>query len=141
MQTDFPLGAHLTAHRRTCVHHGIYVGNGRAIHNKWFFFGLLHCGVRETSLVEFSLGKSITQQTDRSVAYTPEEIVARARSRIGERRYHLITNNCEHFTLWCLTGVSRSLQIERWQARLQRVARLSSRSRSTLGHQACQQQV
>jgi len=48
--------------------------------------------------------------------YSPEEIVRRARSRIGEDDYRLLTNNCEHFCNWCLHGVSRSAQVERrWQ--------------------------
>jgi Lecithin retinol acyltransferase len=42
--------------------------------------------------------------------------VRRARSRIGEDDYRLLTNNCEHFCNWCLCGVSRSAQVERrWQ--------------------------
>lgn len=43
--------------------------------------------------------------------YTPEETVARARSRIGETKYNFFTNNCEHFAIWCKTGVSESIQI------------------------------
>ena len=43
--------------------------------------------------------------------YTPEETVARARSRLGETHYSLLTNNCEHFVFWCKTGVSESLQV------------------------------
>ncbi|MBQ8920880.1 MAG: lecithin retinol acyltransferase family protein [Oscillospiraceae bacterium] len=43
--------------------------------------------------------------------YTPEETVARARSRIGETSYNLLTNNCEHFAIWCKTGVSESIQV------------------------------
>ena len=45
--------------------------------------------------------------------YSPEETVARARSRIGERKYNLIVRNCEHFAVWCKTGVSESHQVER----------------------------
>ncbi len=43
--------------------------------------------------------------------YTPLETISRARSRIGESNYNLITNNCEHFALWCKTGISESHQI------------------------------
>ena len=38
--------------------------------------------------------------------YTPEETVIRARERIGETQYSLWTNNCEHFAIWCKTGIS-----------------------------------
>jgi lecithin:retinol acyltransferase len=44
--------------------------------------------------------------------YLPEEIVRRARSRLGESDYRLLTNNCEHFCNWCLSGVSRSVHVE-----------------------------
>ena len=43
--------------------------------------------------------------------YTPEETVARAESRLGEESYHLLTDNCEHFAIWCKTGVSESHQV------------------------------
>lgn len=45
--------------------------------------------------------------------YSPEETIARARSRIGEKEYNLITNNCEHFAIWCKTGVEESDQVRR----------------------------
>ena len=141
MQTEFSLGAHLTTPRRACIHHGIYVGNGQVIHNKWFWFYFLPCGVREVSLMEFSLGRPIMQQRHVNATFTPEQIVARARSRLGEQRYHLINNNCEHFTRWCMTGQSRSLQIEAWQVRIQFVTSWLSRLRNKLGHHACQQQT
>ena len=45
-------------------------------------------------------------------------IVRRARSRLGEQRYHLLENNCEHFCNWCITGFSHSVQAQRPIARL-----------------------
>jgi hypothetical protein len=35
----------------------------------------------------------------------------RAESRLEERKYHLIFNNCEHFASWCKTGVEDSKQV------------------------------
>jgi hypothetical protein len=32
-------------------------------------------------------------------------------SRVGENRYRLLTNNCEHFCNWCLWGKSYSEQV------------------------------
>ncbi len=43
--------------------------------------------------------------------YSPEETVKRARSRVGERKFLLPANNCEHFAIWCKTGVKQSYQV------------------------------
>lgn len=43
--------------------------------------------------------------------YSPEETVQRAYKRLGESSYNLITNNCEHFAIWCKTGISESHQV------------------------------
>ena len=37
----------------------------------------------------------------------------RALSRLGENKYNLIFNNCEHFAIWCKTGISESYQVEK----------------------------
>jgi len=43
--------------------------------------------------------------------FDPKETVRRARPRLGEDRYRLLTNNCEHFCEWCLRGRPRSHQV------------------------------
>lgn len=43
--------------------------------------------------------------------YSPEETVKRAKSRLGETSYNLALNNCEHFAIWCKTGISESHQV------------------------------
>lgn len=43
--------------------------------------------------------------------YSSEETVKRARSRLGEQKFLLPTNNCEHFAIWCKTGVRQSYQV------------------------------
>ena len=43
---------------------------------------------------------------------SPEEAVRIARSRIGERGYHIIYNNCEHFAYECVTGKKYSEQVD-----------------------------
>ena len=44
--------------------------------------------------------------------FSAAETVKRARSRIGEHGYNLLLNNCEHFAVWCKTGVEKSDQVE-----------------------------
>jgi len=45
-------------------------------------------------------------------AFPREEIVRRAYSKLGESdgRYNILTNNCEHFALWCATDTKISYQ-------------------------------
>ena len=45
--------------------------------------------------------------------FNPETVISRAESKLGERKYNAFTNNCEHFALWCKTGVSSSEQINK----------------------------
>ena len=45
--------------------------------------------------------------------YSPEETVARAREQIGKEDYNLFLSNCEHFAIWCKTGVEHSTQIDK----------------------------
>ena len=107
-----PLAAHLVTPRRGYIHHGLYVGHGRIIH----YPGLIGCfrrrAVEEVSLREFARGRPIAVRTDSNPRFDREDVVLRARSRLGENRYHIIRNNCEHFCEWCLSGVSRSRQLE-----------------------------
>lgn len=44
--------------------------------------------------------------------YSAEETLERARSRIGEAKYSIISNNCEHFAMWCKTGTAESTQVK-----------------------------
>ena len=108
-----PLGAHLTTSRRGYSHHGVYVGRGRVVHYSGLP-GVWQCGpVEEVSLSQFAIGHTVRiVQHDKS-PYSPEEIIRRARSRLGENEYRLLTNNCEHFCNWCLNGISHSAQVQR----------------------------
>src|SRR3954468_7706967 len=100
-------GDHLIAPRRGYRHHGVYVGNGRVIHYAGFKQWLSIGPVEEISLDEFAAGRAVTVAGSGG-----EQAGARARSRLGENRYRFFTNNCEHFAEWCISGLSRSLQVE-----------------------------
>ena len=113
LEREPPLGAHLTTSRRGYTHHGVYVGDGRVVH----YSGLSdswQCGpVEEVSVARFSAGREVRIVVHPTSLFSQEEIVRRARSRLGENDYRLLTNNCEHFCNWCSTGVSHSRQVER----------------------------
>ena len=106
------LGAHLVTPRRGFIHHGIYVGACRVIHYAGLSQGLRRGPVEEVSLTDFARGRSVWVRHEASSAFDLLEIVHRARSRLGENGYRLLTNNCEHFCEWCLRGTPRSLQVE-----------------------------
>ncbi len=115
-------------------HFGIYTGNNRVIHYYKEKHPLLSDGViTETSLQEFmsdcdtvyvlnGLGSAadknafewiIQKLTNGKVhSFSPKETVARARSKLGEKDYSLLFNNCEHFSFWCKTGISKSSQTD-----------------------------
>ena len=114
LEREPPIGAHLSSSRRGYSHHGIYVGRGWVVHYSGLSGGFWQCGpVEEVSLSRFALGNSVRIVEQRGSAYSPEEIVRRARSRLGENDYRLFSNNCEHFCSWCHSGVSRSAQVQR----------------------------
>ena len=39
-------------------------------------------------------------------------VVERAISRLGEKKFCISNNNCEHFAMWCKTGISSSEQVK-----------------------------
>ena len=111
----FALGAHLVTPRRGYTHHGIHVGGGRVVHYAgWSRAALTRRPVEEVSLEEFADGHGVTVVAETPRRFAPAEVVARARSRLGEDRYRLASNNCEHFCHWCLSGENRSAQVDRW---------------------------
>ena len=68
--------------------------------------------MEETSLSRFAAGHGVRVVSDVAPGFEGLEVVRRARSRIGEDNYRLLTNNCEHFCEWCLRGEPRSYQVE-----------------------------
>jgi hypothetical protein len=108
-----PLGAHLVTPRFGFVHHGIYVGAGNVIHSGGISDFIPGGPVEEVPLSRFSRGRRIWVRSGKLPRFSRQEVVARARSRTGEDRYRLLSNNCEHFCEWCLHGEHRSYQVER----------------------------
>jgi hypothetical protein len=110
---EIPLGAHILTPRRGYTHHGIYVGDGKVVHYAGLHRALGRGPIEEVTLEEFADGQRVIVKSAASVLYPAAVVVERARSRLGENRYRITTNNCEHFCEWCLCGQSRSEQVER----------------------------
>ena len=107
-----PLAAHLITEQVGYSHHGIYVGDGYVMHysgmSRWWCAG----PVQEVSLTDFSGGRAIWVRPHLNPRFDAQEVIRRARSRLGEDCYRILSNNCEHFCEWCLQGKSRSRQVE-----------------------------
>jgi hypothetical protein len=112
-----PLGSHLVTPRRGYLHHGIYVGASKVVHYAGFAHGLRRGPVEEVPVAHFASGRRVWVRAEARCDSDVREVICRARSRMGEDHYRLLTNNCEHFCEWCLHGAARSFQVEAWLAR------------------------
>ena len=101
-------GDHLEVPRRhgLFMHHGIDLGDGTVAHY------LEGEQILRSSLDDFTSGEN-PRVIDHAEADPTGLTLRRAMSRIGEQRYNLLFNNCEHFAVWCKTGQHRSGQVER----------------------------
>ena len=109
-RNELVAGARLIVSRRGYKHHGIYSGDGRVIH---YAGGVRYQQgrIEEISLQDF-VGNRPVYAYRVPDSLRAQDVVRRARSRLGECRYDLFTNNCEHFCNWCQLGEPRSQQIE-----------------------------
>lgn len=129
MNDTLPIGAHLVTPRGWYEHHGIYVGNGRVVHYSGYCHGF-HAGpIEEASLADFERGEGSRVRNHARSFFSGREVAARAIARVGENGYRLLANNCEHFCEWCVTGRSRSPQVERLLSLPLAIARRIAESR------------
>ncbi len=99
------------------THHGIDCGDGTVIHYKE------GDAIARTSMAFFSRGEQVgiqlygvddpSDSRSERLCQRADVVIKRAESRIGERDYNLVFNNCEHFAIWCKTGRHRSEQVDR----------------------------
>ncbi len=94
------------------THHGIYAGDGKVIHYGALMYSMIRRPVEEVTLAAFAEGRPVFVVSHAEGGFEVAEILRRARSRIGEKHYRLLTNNCEHFVEWCLHDVHRSFQVQ-----------------------------
>lgn len=109
-------GDHLVSPRTGYQHHGLYLGDHQVIHYQGFSAGELSGQVAITSLAAFCQRQGYHVQHHGTRAYSREESIDRAYSRLGEAHYSTLLNNCEHFVRWCIDGFHYSPQINRWMA-------------------------
>lgn len=88
-------------------HHGIDCGDGTVIH---YSKSPEPATVRRTSMAAFAMGNPVFVKPQ-PVGYIPDVVLERAERRLGEQRYELLSNNCEHFATWCKTGQNASQQL------------------------------
>lgn len=46
----------------------------------------------------------VAEKSERKKRFPPEKTVSRAKSRLGEKGYNILENNCEHFVYDCAFG-------------------------------------
>jgi hypothetical protein len=110
-----PIGAHLVTARRAYTHHGIYAGQGHVLQ---YGGGLRRDPIEEVPLSRFSHGRQVWIRLGERGLQDRPDVVRRARSRLGEDRYHVLRNNCEHFCEWCVRGQHRSYQVDELVSRV-----------------------
>ena len=103
--STYPAGTLLQVRVYGIIKHvGLATGYGTVIHASRRFGR-----VEETDLAAFLAGGR-AEVVPYTHAMSGSEIVARARSKKGQR-YNVLINNCEHFVSWVLTGKRRSRQL------------------------------
>lgn len=117
LQASFQKGDILFVNRGLYKHYGIYAGEGIVIHysDNNSNFGT-DIRVRKVSLEDFACGNKIKVchlDAKKYTLYSAEETLQSAYSRLGEKNYNLLFNNCEHFVVWCKTGISDSEQVKK----------------------------
>ena len=102
---------HIFCHRRGYTHHGIDLGDGTVIHYTGEPGKKANAAIQRTPIDHFKKGCELHVQPY-GICDSAEVVIARARSRLSENKYHLVFNNCEHFAVWCKTGKARSEQVK-----------------------------
>jgi len=68
--------------------------------------------VEMTSLEEFASGDTWQIKEHANAAFSGQDIALCAKARVGEQKYNLLINNCEHFCNECIFGEHVSEQVQ-----------------------------
>ncbi len=95
-------------------HYGVYIGNGRIIHfarESGDLFGSDPATVLEADLDHFiDTSKCVYVVRYPGNEKSPMAVVKTAKLLLGTTHYNIIFNNCEHFAVYCKTGIHTSTQ-------------------------------
>ena len=87
------------------LHHGINLGDGTIVHY------LEGKEILRSSYEDFRQGEEVSIVKHINEC-SSEKTIKRALSKIGEKKYNLLFNNCEHFATCCKTGHHHSNQVD-----------------------------
>ena len=113
-------------------HHGIYVGDDMVVHYNGLARGIVFekscfeeilsnivpldkrnvAKVEMTSLEEFASGDILQIKKHANAPFSGTDIALCAKARVGEQKYNLLINNCEHFFYECVFGEHISQQVQ-----------------------------
>jgi len=113
-------------------HHGIYVGDDMVVHYNGLARGIVFekscfeeilsnvvpldkrniAKVEMTSLEEFASGDTWQIKEHANAPLSGQDIALCAKARVGEQKYNLLINNCEHFCNECIFGEHVSEQVQ-----------------------------
>jgi uncharacterized protein YycO len=104
--TELHRGDHLciSGYGGIISHHAIYIGKGKMIHYAPDGSGEVMVRVDGVLYEVMNEEVRLLKVAESYCKYSGKEVVSRAFSQIGEKRYNLLTNNCEHFARWCRCG-------------------------------------
>lgn len=112
-RSPIPVGAHLSTPRTGYTHHGVYLGRGSVAHYGGLSENVRSGPIAVISLEDFCMGRghAVIDHPDRK--YDKEAVVKRILSRVGEDKYHVANNNCEHLVYWAIEDYHHSPQVTR----------------------------
>ncbi|MEJ2042322.1 MAG: lecithin retinol acyltransferase family protein [Reinekea sp.] len=110
-------GDHLWILRQGYSHHGLYLGENNegealVIHYAGWIRHLDSGPLEIADLNGFADGRTVYVREYQKRRFSREDCVLRALSRLGEEKYNVHSNNCEHLCHWAIMGDQRSAQIE-----------------------------
>ena len=95
------------------IHYGIDLGDGKVAHFMADSFWIhQESKIVETSIEQFVKDGKLGVLNDIPYKFTREEVVERAYEVMNTNfgGYSVVENNCEHFAMWCATGIRESRQ-------------------------------